>query len=188
MRRLVLIALFAVLPLTGCGSAGGSGEPEALVLAERAEPQSVDLGWRERYGDGARALHFEVASLAVTADGWSARIAIENATGIPFRLGAEPLTLTFGLMLFGNASMERFDDANRAGALPARRQAVTIVPEPPRRLEPGARWAATIAAPGALPAGSFVRVVFGTLVAVGEPPGDMQPTIVWITDHATRLR
>jgi len=185
VRRLVLLA---VLLLSGCGGLAASTEQEALVLAERAGPQRVDLGWRESYGDGGRALRFEVASLAVLEDGWTARIAIENTTDIPFKLGSEPLALVFGLMLFGDASVETLDEANRAGALPARRQAVEIDPEPPARLEPGDRWEATISAPGALPAGSHVRVVFGTLVAVGEPPGELQPTVVWITDRSTRLR
>jgi hypothetical protein len=35
--------------------------------------------------------------------------------------------------------------------------------------------------------GSFVRVSFGTLVALGDPPPEMQPNVVWITDRAYRL-
>ena len=43
-------------------------------------------------------------------------------------------------------------------------------------------------ASGALVAGSWVRVVFGPLVAAGNPPPDLDEQIVWITDHSYRLR
>jgi hypothetical protein len=33
-----------------------------------------------------------------------------------------------------------------------------------------------------------VRVVFGTLVAVGRPPDELGERVLWITDHAHRLR
>ena len=33
-----------------------------------------------------------------------------------------------------------------------------------------------------------MRVVFGTLVAVGKPPEELDEIVVWITDHAYHLR
>jgi hypothetical protein len=33
-----------------------------------------------------------------------------------------------------------------------------------------------------------VRVVFGTLIAVGKPPKGLEELFVWITDHTYRLR
>ena len=46
--------------------------------------------------------------------------------------------------------------------------------------------------PGALVAGSWARVVFGTLLAVGAPPGDtddeLEERVAWITDHSYRLQ
>ena len=135
MRRLVLLAVpaLAVVVLAGCGAVP-SAEQKEFVPAERAGPQRVELDWRESYGDGARALHFEVASLAVLENGWTARIAIENETGIAFQLGSRPLALVFGLMLFSDGSVETLDEANRAGVLPAPRKAVRIEPEPPALL------------------------------------------------------
>jgi hypothetical protein len=44
-----------------------------------------------------------------------------------------------------------------------------------------------MSASGALVAGSWARVVFGTLVAVGNPPEGLAETVVWITDCAYRL-
>ena len=41
---------------------------------------------------------------------------------------------------------------------------------------------------GARVAGSFARVVFGTLVALGKPPDGYTETLVWITDSAYELR
>ena len=67
----------------------------------------------------------------------------------------------------------------------ARRGVQTFLP---RILEPGASWDGTISAPGPLLAGSYVRVVFGTLVAVSKPPEDMGDRVVWITDHSYRLK
>ena len=64
---------------------------------------------------------------------------------------------------------------------------VEEVPDP-AILEPGASWEGTMSAEGALVAGSWVRVVFGTLVAAGNPPEELPERIVWITDHAYRLR
>ncbi len=53
---------------------------------------------------------------------------------------------------------------------------------------PGRRGRATISAHGALVAGSWARVVFGTLVAVGKPPEGLGELVIWITDHAYHLR
>ena len=55
-------------------------------------------------------------------------------------------------------------------------------------LAPGASWEGTISARGALVAGSWVRVVFGPLVSVGEPPAKLEDNVVWISDVAYRLR
>ena len=175
--------LTAVVLLTGCGTVAR----EPAQLREPAEPQQAVLNWRESYGDGAKRLRFEVETLEVREDGWSTLVAVENATDIPFELGKRPLTFRFGLMLFADGLQATLDEANRAGALPPLREAVTIEPPPPDVLEPGARWEATLAAPGRLANGSYARVVFGTLVAVGEPPGEMQPTVIWITDRSHQL-
>lgn len=175
--------LTAVVVLAGCGSVPREPAP----LRGPAEPQQAELSWRESYGDATGRLHFEVASFRLRDDGWSARVAIENATEVPFELGKRPLALRFGLMLFADGRLETLEEANRAGDLPPLREAVTIEPPPPDVLAAGARWESTLAAPGALADGSFVRVVFGTLVAVGEPPGELQPSVIWITDHAYEL-
>ncbi len=173
------------LLLTACGAAS---EPDARpTLRQPAEPREAQLDWRERYGEGERHVRFEVASLVVRRDGWSARIAVENRTGVTFDLGSRPLALRFGLMLFADGRLDTLDELNRAGALPALRDASEITPAPPQTLAPAERWEATISARGTLPAGTWVRVCFGTLFAVGEPPEGLQPQVVWITDNAYRL-
>ena len=55
-------------------------------------------------------------------------------------------------------------------------------------LEPGASWEGEISARGALVAGSWARVVFGTLVAVGKPPDELDEKVIWITDHDVPAR
>ena len=49
-------------------------------------------------------------------------------------------------------------------------------------------WHGVISAPGSLVAGSWVRVVFGTLIAIGSTGDVLEDSVVWITDHAYRLR
>jgi len=84
--------------------------------------------------------------------------------------------------------MGELEQRNQNAELPGLRAARRFVPELPARLGPGASWRGTISAPGTLASGRWVRVVFGPLVAVGDPPDDMQRDFVWITDHAHRLR
>jgi len=62
------------------------------------------------------------------------------------------------------------------------------VPELPTILEPKASWSGEMSARGALVANSWVRVVFGTLIAVGKPPEGLDEILVWITDNTYRLR
>jgi hypothetical protein len=182
--RWTLLALCA--SLAGCGAV--AREPaQAPTLRMETPPKQVELGWQERYGEGERHLRFEVASFDVTNVGWTARIAIENRTGGVFELGARPLALTFGLMLFADGRLDTLDELNAAGALPAIRRATEIEPAPPEALAPAERWEATIGARGSLPQGAWVRVCFGTLFAVGEPPPGLEPRVVWITDRAHRL-
>ena len=77
------------------------------------------------------------------------------------------LDRAFGLMLFRTGETRELERRNRNGTLPATRPAVRYEPSLPKILEPGASWKGTISAPGSLVARSWVRVVFGTLVAVG---------------------
>ena len=75
MRRTVLLfALALALALGGCGSVEEGGE--AIAQPHPAEPQRAELNWREfhpaRVGE---RLIFEVGTLAVTAEGWSATVA-----------------------------------------------------------------------------------------------------------------
>jgi hypothetical protein len=60
-------------------------------------------------------------------------------------------------------------------------------PPPPDVLAPGAIWRTTLVAPGSLADGSYVRVAFGPLRAVGDPPKGMRPVVYWITDRTHRL-
>ena len=91
-------------------------------------------------------------------------------------------------MLFGSGDHDELDSRNADGTLPAVRRAVAYRPSLPRILEPGKSWSGTISAPGALVADSWVRVVFGPLVSVGEPPATLDDNVVWISDAAYFLR
>ena len=147
----------------------------------------MELGWREAYPATGPQLRFFVDRLEVREEGWSVDIAVENATTIPFELGSRPVELRFGVMLFASGSLEELETDSREGTLPAPRRAASIVPPPPPAISPGTTWRARLSGPGSLADGSFVRVSFGTFVAVGEPPPEMEPAVVWITDKAHRL-
>ncbi len=188
---LVLVALGAALVGFVFSSAadrirdedGGAGASRA------ATPQEAQLGWKERFRTGNHALEFGVERFEVVPDGWRAEISVGNETTTAFALGDPRATLDrqFGVMLFATGDRDELERLNARGALPTLRAATAYEPALPKVLEPGDSWSGTISAPGALVAGSWVRVVFGALVAVGKPPEGLPARVVWISDHAYRL-
>ena len=170
-----------MLVLPGCGAAASEPHPQARA----AEPQRASLGWRESYPKGRERLVFGVESLEVTADGWSSTISIENRTTIPFKLGNGP-PLALGLVLLPDDDLKTLDRVTSRDGLLIR-EPRTIEPRPPDVLSPGETWRATISSRGSLADSAYVRVSFGPLVADGDPPKDMQSTVVWITDESYRL-
>lgn len=165
-----------------------SDDDSEIVTSVAAGPQAAELEWRETYGSGSEQLIFTVERLEVTQTGWKARIGIENDSSVGWELapGATP-DGAFGLQLFETGDAEELEERNRNGTLPAVRAATDYVPELPPVLDPGASWEGEISARGALVAGSWARVVFGTLVAVGKPPEELQEMLIWITDHSYEL-
>lgn len=155
-----------------------------------AGPQAAELGWRETYGGAGEQLVFSVESLNVMQDGWQARLSVQNDTSISYELGDPRATLdrSFGLMLFSSGDAKELEERNASNTLPAVRAASRYHPVLPKILEPGASWEGTISARGALVAGSWVRVVFGSLISVGKPPEGLGENVVWITDQTYRLR
>jgi hypothetical protein len=164
------------------------GGQSDITRTVAAGPQTATLHWRETYGDPDEQLVFTVESLEVTDSGWNARIGVENRTKVGWELapGATPEG-SFGLQLFETGSKDELDRRNREGTLPSARAASRYDPELPRVLEPAASWEGTISAQGPLVAGSWARVVFGTLIAVGKPPKGFGERFVWITDDAHQL-
>jgi hypothetical protein len=184
VRRTALLAL--VLVLAGCGDAAPD-RPRPEVRP--AGPQRVELGWREPYpARTSDRLVFAVDSFEVTGGGWSADVAITNTTSVSFDASPSEADSRYGLMLFATGDLSELENSNRSGGLPPPRRAEAIQPPPPAVLAPGATWRARLSASGSLPAGSYMRVVFGPLVAQGEPPEEMEQTATWITDRSYRLR
>ena len=154
-----------------------------------ARPQSARLGWKETYGPPGEQVVFTVDTLTVTNAGWNAHVGVDNRSTVAWELAPDATPDgTFGLRLFETGDKKELDRRNQSGTLPAVRAATRYDPELPKILEPKASWDGRISAPGALVAGSWVRVVFGTLLAVGKPPQGMEEVFVWITDNAYQLR
>jgi hypothetical protein len=188
---IVLVALGAAL--AGFALASNARKlthsESAPEVSRAAGPQKVELGWRETYGPAGEQLVFAVHSLEVTHSGWRARIGLMNSSSVAWELdpGATP-DGTFGLRLFKTGDKDELDDRNTQGTLPAVRAATLYEPALPKILDPDKSWNGVISARGALVAHSWVRVVFGTLVAVGKTPNELSDTVVWITDNTYRLR
>ena len=188
---IVLIALgatFAGFVLASNAQRLSGDDDEAVATSVAAGPQTASLDWRESYGSVGERLVFTVDRLDVVESGWSARIGIQNESSVGWELapGATPEG-SFGLQLFETGEAEELEERNRDGTLPAVRAATRYVPELPGVLEPGASWEGEMSARGALVAGSWARVVFGTLVAVGKPPEELDEKVIWITDSAYQL-
>ena len=188
---IVLIALgatFAGFVLASNAQRLTADDDEEIATSVAAGPQTADLDWRETHGSAGEQLIFTVARLEVTETGWSARIGIENDSSVGWELapGATP-DGSFGLQLFETGDAQELEDRNRNGTLPAVRAATGYAPALPGVLEPGASWKGEISARGSLVAGSWARVVFGTLVAVGKPPEGLEEMLIWITDESYEL-
>ena len=184
-RAALLFVAISVALGTACRS-----EETVVPPARAAAPQSAELGWSEPFPTAGPALVFRVHRVTVTERGWEADVEIENRTEVEWEIGTDSVAVaqSFGVMLFETGELDEVERRGRDGNLPGLRAVDRFDPPVPPRLVPGRRWRATIAARGTLAAGRYLRIVFGPLVAKGEPPEGMQPEFVWITDHAYRLR
>jgi hypothetical protein len=192
-RTTIIVLVAAGATIVGLALASGieglrssQSSPGASVAAG---PQAKQLGWRETYGAPGESIVFTVDDLKVTPTGWNARVGVANRSSVAWELAPNATPDgTFGLRLFETGDRSELERRNAGGTLPAVRAATHYAPALPKILEPKAAWTGRISAPGALLAGSWVRVVFGTLVPVGKAPKGLETVVVWITDHAYRLK
>ena len=178
------VAFAVAAALAGCGA---SNTP--VPTAVKAPPQTARLRWEEKYPSEKAALVFGVSSFTVTRNGWTADVSVENTSDVSWEVGdpRRAVERAFGVLLFPNNDLEELDRRNRNGDLPAIRPATSFSPALPAVLRPGKTWKGTIAAPGALAGGLWVRLSFGTFSSVGTPPKGAAPQVVWFTDHAHEL-
>src|SRR6476619_567026 len=100
MRRGLLLApLLVAAALAGCST---TGDPAAVPVRLAAPPQTAQLDWLEPYTAAAPALVVGVTAFAVTADGWSADISVENRSDVGWKIvdRRHEDELGFGVMLF----------------------------------------------------------------------------------------
>ena len=124
---------------------------------------------------------------AVTEQGWEADVEVENRTGVPWEMGEDPVAVeqSFGIMLFATGELDEVERRSRDGDLPGLRTAQEFDPTLPARLGPGSSWRGTSRRRGSLAAGRYVRVVFGPLIAVGDPPDEHAGAVR--VDHRPRV-
>jgi hypothetical protein len=186
MRPLPIVALVVLVALgvTGCAS-----NSVTVPVATKAPPQTARLDWRERYPSTNTALVFGVSEFTVTRDGWRAEISVENTSKISWTVGDPrfPDYRAFGVLLFPTGDLKDLERRSRDGDVPGLRDATSYTPALPKSLEPGQTWRGTIAAPGALAGGLWVRISFGPFASDGTPPEGAQTPVIWYTDHAYRL-
>ena len=113
-------------------------------------------------------------------------MSIRNASQVAF--GIDKAKRSFGLMLFDSGAHADLIERVNERDLPALRSALDYAPGLPTTLAPGQTWTGAMSARGALVSGGWVRFVFGTFDAIGRTPDKLADHIVWITDHAYRLR
>ncbi len=190
MRRaasLTILATVSAIVLAGCTGETTIGPPRSYP----APPQEEAVGWVEPApadaGPDVPRLVFEVETIAVTEDGWRSEVAIRNESDVSWEIDPDAPS-RFGVMLFATGELGELEQRNADQSLPGLRPARVVEPPLPARLGPGRSWEGTIAAPGALAAQRYLRVVFGPLFADGDPPEGLPAQLVWITDNAYRLR
>jgi hypothetical protein len=186
MRPSLLFVSVALVLLT---SAGCASQAVPVPTTIKAPPQTARLDWKERYPGENPALVFGVSRFTVTRDGWKADISVENTSDIGWIVGDPrfPAYREFGVLLFPNDDLKDLERRSRDGNVPGLRAATSITPALPETIKPGETWRGTIAAPGALAGGLWVRIAFGPFSADGKPPDGAQTPVVWYTDHAYQL-
>ncbi|MCY7301935.1 MAG: hypothetical protein LH654_02660 [Thermoleophilia bacterium] len=179
----VLVALIAL------ASAGCASQAVTVPTTIKAPPQTARLDWKEQYPSTNPSLVFGVSQFTVTRDGWKADISVENTSNIGWIVGDPrfPSYREFGVLLFRNDDLKDLERRSRDGDVPGLRAATSTTPSLPETIKPGETWRGTIAAPGALAGGLWVRIAFGPFSADGKPPEDAQTPVVWYTDHAYKL-
>ena len=189
-RRNILVLAIGSAVLIGFAFAAYAererGTSASLAGDTAAKPQSAVLNWSEAQGQKGEQVVFGVKRFQVFRNGWRAQVSLKNASKVAFQLDRSHRS--FGLMLFTSGVHEDLDTRVREQALPTLRPALSYDPALPPTLDPNATWSGTMSARGALVAGSWVRFVFGTLKPLGRAPDTLPPQLVWITDHAYRLR
>jgi hypothetical protein len=180
---------FPIIAILAFATAGCASQTDSVPTSIKAPPQTASLDWRERYPSTSPALVFGVSRFTVTRDGWKADVSVENTSDIAWIVGDPrfPAYREFGVLLFPNDDLEDLERRSRDGDVPGLRAATSYTPALPESLEPGETWRGTIAAPGALAGGLWVRIAFGPFAADGTPPEGAQTPVVWYTDHAYKL-
>jgi len=169
-----------MLAAAGCGSAS----------APVARPQTVELGWHENCGTRDEPIPISTRRLVVANGRWSVDLSFRNGTRAtlnvirPHHAGGT----YFGLEPFKTASLREVRSRAEIGAAKPRAIADRFRPAKPGLLRPGESWSGSFAGPGALPAGTPLRVVLGRFVPEGKIPRGLFRGFLCISRRVVRLK
>ena len=189
---IVLIALgatFAGFVLASNAQRLSGDESEVQTASVAAGPQTAELGWRETYGRPRRAGSSSRSTGSTSRRPAGARASASRTTprsaGSSRRARRPRDRSACSCSRPATSRSSRSETGTTRCRRSARRRATR--PRCQRSSSPATSWEGEISAPGALVAGSWARVVFGTLVAVGKPPDELEEMVIWITDNAYEL-
>ncbi len=120
---------------------------------------------------------------------WRVDASIVNLMGMPVAVGwpHHLNRVRFGLAVFDSPASSEVQDRVNRNALYTGPVAERVVPPLPRALAAGERWSGWFGARGRLPAGLWVRVVFGRFAFPGDVPPGLIARFSCVTDKARHL-
>ena len=176
------------LILATCVIAAGCGSREAT--ATWAPPETLTFRGGSDCGPKGHDVQIRVRKLVVGRRSWRVDATLANRTGVALQV-IRPHhlhTVEFGLDVFDTNTLAEVERRAARKALHNGALAERVVPPLAGVLRPGDRWAGSFSAPGRLPRGKYVRVVFGRFVVPGgKVPAGLAARFFCTTDDAPRL-
>lgn len=173
--------LMLVVALSGCG--------QDRRAAEWVSPQTIVFSGGSDCGSGDLQVELRVTQLVVRPRSWRVDATVTNRLGrlVGISLPHRRDRARFGLVVLDSSDVAEVEQRARNSALSRGFVADAFEPALPRVLREGEAWAGSFSGPGRLPAGKYVRVLFGRFTLSGDLPSGLIRRFSCVTDYAPRL-